>query len=161
MAVAYIAIGANLGDPLAQVQSALQHIDRMPETAVTATSSWYRSEAIGPAQPDYLNAVTRISTSLDPVALLDALQQIEHTHGRQRNIHWGPRTLDLDLLLYDRIVLHTDRLTLPHPQLALRNFVLIPLLEIAPDLLLPDGSSVAGLAAQANHDGLAAWQQNQ
>jgi len=161
MATAYIALGANLGEPLVQTQRALKQIAALPETHVTATSSWYRSRAIGPQQPDYLNGVVRIETTLPPLALLDALQQIELAHGRERQLHWGPRTLDLDLLLYDRLTLHSERLTLPHPQLALRNFVLVPLLELAPQLVLPDGRDIATLVTRLGHDGLAHWQQNQ
>jgi 2-amino-4-hydroxy-6-hydroxymethyldihydropteridine diphosphokinase len=161
VATAYIAIGANLGDPLAQAQGALKQIAALPATRVTATSSWYRSKAIGPQQPDYLNGVTRIETSLSPLDLLNSLQRVELEHGRERLQHWGPRTLDLDLLLYDELILQSARLTVPHPQLALRNFVLVPLLEIAPQLVLPDGRDIAALVAQLGHDGLAHWQQNQ
>jgi len=161
MATAYIAIGANLGEPLAQAQNALQQIAALPETRVTATSSWYRSKAIGPQQPDYLNGVVRIETTLAPLALLDGLQQVELAQGRERIQHWGPRTLDLDLLLYDQLTLHSARLTLPHPQLTLRNFVLVPLHEIAPQLALPDGQHIAALVTQLGHDNLALWQQNQ
>lgn len=161
MATAYVAIGANLGDPLAQARSAVAQLAQSPHIQVTATSSWYRTAAIGPQQPDYLNGVIRIETSLPPIELLDHLQQVELAHGRQRLQHWGPRTLDLDLLLYDAQTLSSERLTLPHPQLPLRNFVLIPLLEIAPGLVLPDGREVAALTAQLGRDGLAHWQQNQ
>jgi len=158
MATAYIALGANLGEPLAQALSALRQIAALSETRITATSSWYRSKAIGPQQPDYVNGVARIETTLLPLALLDSLQQIELAHGRERLQHWGPRTLDLDLLLYDQLTLHSERLTLPHPQLALRNFVLVPLLEIAHQLVLPDGRNVTTLVTQLGHDGLAHWQ---
>lgn len=161
MASAYVAIGANLGDPLAQAQSAIKHIAALPSTCVTATSSWYRSTAIGPEQPDYLNGVVRIETALSPIELLDGLQRIELSHGRQRLQHWGPRTLDLDLLLYDSISLHDERLTLPHSQLTHRGFVVVPLLEIAPQLVLPDGRDLASIAAELGRDGLARWQQNQ
>jgi len=161
MATAYVAIGANLGDPLAQAQSAVSQLAALPGTQVLAVSLWYRSAAIGPAQPDYINGVAGITTTLPPLDLLDSLQQIELTHGRQRLQHWGPRTLDLDLLLYDNLVLHSERLQLPHPQLTLRNFVVVPLFEIAPQLVLPDGRDLSMLVASLGSDGLARWQQNQ
>jgi len=161
MATAYVAIGANLGDPLAQAEGALAAIAAVPDTRLIASSSWYRSKAIGPQQPDYLNGVIHIETTLLPLDLLDALQRVEHNHGRQRLQHWGPRTLDLDLLLYDQLTLHGARLTVPHPQLAVRNFVLVPLLEVAPGLVLPDGRDIATLVTQLGRDGLAHWQQNQ
>lgn len=161
MANAYVAIGANLGDPLAQAQSAIAHIAALSSTRIITASSWYRSKAVGPRQPDYLNGVVRIETALSPIELLDELQQIELAHGRQRLQHWGPRTLDLDLLLYDGISLQSERLTLPHPQLTGRSFVMVPLLEIAPQLVLPDGRDLATVAAELGEDGLARWQQNQ
>jgi 2-amino-4-hydroxy-6-hydroxymethyldihydropteridine diphosphokinase len=161
MATAYVAIGANLGDPLAQAQSAVTHLAALPETRVVAVSSWYRSAAIGPAQPDYINGVASITTALSPLDLLDSLQHIELAHGRQRLQHWGPRTLDLDLLLYDNLILQSERLQLPHPQLTLRNFVVIPLREVAPQLMLPDGRDLVTLTTSLGSDGLARWQQNQ
>jgi len=161
MAIAYIGIGANLGNPLVQAQSALEAIEQLETTSVVATSTWYRSRSLNPGQPDYLNGVTCIETSLEPATLLTALQVIENDHGRVRLERWGPRTLDLDLLLYDNIVLDTPILTLPHPQLPQRNFVVMPLLEVCPELRLPDGSRLADIAAQLNTGGLARWQQNQ
>ena len=161
MAVAYIAIGANLGNPLAQAQSALEAIAQLDATAIVATSTWYRSHSLSPGQPDYLNGVTCVETTLEPVTLLTALQVIENDHGRERLERWGPRTLDLDLLLYNDIVLNTQTLTLPHPQLTQRNFVVMPLLEVCPGLQLPDGRSLADIAAHLNTAGLARWQQNQ
>jgi 2-amino-4-hydroxy-6-hydroxymethyldihydropteridine diphosphokinase len=161
MATAYVAIGANLGDPLSQAQGALSHIAQLPSTRIVTVSSWYRSKAIGPEQPDYLNGVACIETTLPPIDLLDGLQQVELAQGRRRLQHWGPRTLDLDLLLYDDVCLHSERLTLPHAQLALRNFVVVPLLEIAPQLTLPDGRTLAAIAVQLGGNGLARWQQNQ
>jgi 2-amino-4-hydroxy-6-hydroxymethyldihydropteridine diphosphokinase len=158
MATAYIAIGANLGDPRAQAQSAVSQIADLPSTRMVTLSSWYRSKALSAGQPDYLNGVVCIETGLSPIELLDELQRIELAHGRERLEHWGPRTLDLDLLLYDNISLQTQRLTLPHSQLTSRNFVVIPLLEIAPRLTLPDGRALAAIARQLDGNGLAGWQ---
>lgn len=140
---AYIGLGSNLDDPLAQVRDALQELSSIPGTTLTASSSLYRSDPVGPVgQPDYVNAVAALDTELLPEALLDALQAIEQAHQRVRKIHWGPRTLDLDILLYDNQVIETERLTVPHAWMLERNFVLWPLAEIAPDLLLPDGSAL-------------------
>lgn len=161
MAIAYIAIGANLGDPLAQAESALAALALLDTTSIVATSSWYRSESLNPGQPDYLNGVACVQTALEPAALLSALQAIETAHGRQRLERWGPRTLDLDLLLYEGLVLDTPFLTLPHPQLTKRSFVVVPLLEIRPDLALPDGRRLSDIAGALDSRGLARWQQNQ
>lgn len=137
---AWIGLGSNLEDPLAQVSTALQELTQLPDTTLAACSSLYRSDPVGPpGQPDYINAVAALDTRLEPEALLDALQAIEQMHQRVRKIHWGPRTLDLDLLLYGDQVISTPRLTVPHAYMTERNFVLWPLAELAPELILPDG----------------------
>lgn len=137
---AWIGLGSNLEDPLAQVSTALQELRLLPDTTLAARSSLYRSDPVGPpGQPDYINAVAALDTRLEPEALLDALQAIEQMHQRVRKIHWGPRTLDLDLLLYGDQVISTPRLTVPHAYMTERNFVLWPLAELAPELILPDG----------------------
>lgn len=137
---AWIGLGSNLEDPLAQVSTALQELTQLPDTTLAARSSLYRSDPVGPpGQPDYINAVAALDTRLEPEALLDALQAIEQMHQRVRKIHWGPRTLDLDLLLYGDQVISTPRLTVPHAYMTERNFVLWPLAELAPELILPDG----------------------
>ena len=137
---AWIGLGSNLEDPLAQVSTALQELKQLPDTTLAARSSLYRSDPVGPpGQPDYITAVAALDTRLEPEALLDALQAIEQMHQRVRKIHWGPRTLDLDLLLYGDQVISTPRLTVPHAYMAERNFVLWPLAELAPELILPDG----------------------
>lgn len=137
---AWIGLGSNLEDPLAQVSTALQELKQLPDTTLAARSSLYRSDPVGPpGQPDYINAVAALDTRLEPEALLDALQAIEQMHQRVRKIHWGPRTLDLDLLLYGDQVISTPRLTVPHAYMTERNFVLWPLAELAPELILPDG----------------------
>ena len=136
---AWIGLGSNLEDPLAQVSTALQELRLLPDTTLAARSSLYRSDPVGPpGQPDYINAVAALDTRLEPEALLDALQAIEQMHQRVRKIHWGPRTLDLDLLLYGDQVISTPRLTFPHSSMTERNFVLWPLAELEPELILPD-----------------------
>jgi 2-amino-4-hydroxy-6-hydroxymethyldihydropteridine diphosphokinase len=152
----YIGLGANLGDPPAQLRSALDALRHTPGIEVTAVSGFYRTAPLGPsAQPDYCNAVCAVRTALSPEALLDALQRIERAAGRVRDgRRWGPRVLDLDLLLFEGHTLQTARLSLPHPQLHLRAFVLVPLAEIAPDLPIPGLGTVQGLLAQVNRCGV-------
>ncbi len=141
---AYIGLGSNLEDPLHQVSDALQELAGIAQSRVIARSSLYRSDPVGPpGQPDYINAVAALDTELAPEQLLDALQAIEQAHQRVRKIHWGPRTLDLDILLFDDQVIATERLTVPHAWMLERNFVLWPLAEIAPELHLPDGSALS------------------
>ena len=154
--LAYIGLGSNLENPRAQVEQALVELEAIPESELLATSPLYRSAPVGPGdQPDYINAVALLETSLTPLALLDALQAIEHSHQRVRIEHWGPRTLDLDILLLDQQTIDSERLKVPHPYLTQRNFVLYPLADIAPDLRLPDGKSLQQLITQCPRDGLA------
>jgi len=136
---AYIGVGANLDEPRRQVETALAELGRLPATSVTRVSSLYRTPPLGPQdQPDYINAVVELATDLAPLALLDELQGIENLHRRVRgSVRWGPRTLDLDILLYGESCLEEARLTVPHPGLAQRAFVLVPLAEIAPFLIIP------------------------
>jgi 2-amino-4-hydroxy-6-hydroxymethyldihydropteridine diphosphokinase len=147
--IAYIGLGSNLEDPQNQLHRAFADIDKLPDTRVDARSSLYRSSPIGLLdQPDFVNAVAKIATGLTPQALLQALLRIEHQHGRERTVRNAPRTLDLDVLLYDELQLHEHGLTIPHPQMHLRAFVLQPLLEIAPDIGIP-GVGQARQALQA------------
>lgn len=135
---AYIAIGSNLESRRDYLIAGLSEVAAFPTTRIMAISSIYETPPIGPVeQPDFLNAVFAIDTSLTPEALLTAMLQAETKHLRQRQIHWGPRTLDLDLLLYGECILENPMLTLPHPHMTDRNFVLAPLCEIAPDLHHP------------------------
>ncbi len=135
---AFIGLGSNLEDPHSQLQRAFAELDRLPGTRLVARSSLYRSAPLGYAdQPEFVNAVAKIETALTPQALLQALLQIEHEHGRERTFRNAPRTLDLDVLLYDDAQMHEHGLTIPHPQMHLRAFVLQPLLEIAPDAGIP------------------------
>lgn len=136
--IAFIGLGSNLEDPRSQLQRAFAELDELPETRLTARSSLYRSAPMGYAdQPEFVNAVAKIETILPPQALLQSLLQIEHRHGRERTFRNAPRTLDLDILLYDDMQLHEHGLTIPHPQMHLRPFVLQPLLELAPDANIP------------------------
>jgi 2-amino-4-hydroxy-6-hydroxymethyldihydropteridine diphosphokinase len=132
---AYVGLGANLGaDLFATLRLAAQGLAALPGTRLVALSGAWRSAPVDAGGPDFLNAVAALDTTLEPIPLLNALQAIEQTHGRERPYRNAPRTLDLDLLLYDDLVLDTPRLTLPHPRLGERAFVLRPLLEIAPAL---------------------------
>lgn len=136
--IATIGLGANLNDPAAQVEYALAELDRLPGTRLLARSSLYASAPVGHVdQPDFINAVAQVETDLAPRVLLAALLDIEHRHGRERSFRNAPRTLDLDLLLYGSAHFHEDGLTLPHPRMQERGFVLLPLLEIAPDAVIP------------------------
>lgn len=152
MSLAYIALGANLGDPAATVNAAFAALDQLPESRLLAKSALYRTAPVGIAdQPEFVNAAALIDTTLAPEALLDALLGIEQAFGRVRAERNGPRTLDLDILLYDDLTLATPRLTLPHPRLHLRAFVLQPLADLAPDLAIPGrGRLAAWLPAVAN-----------
>ena len=144
MPLAYIALGANLDDPLGQLRAALDAVAALPDSRMLRTSSFYRTAPVGaPGQPDYLNAVAALETGLAPDDLLAALLEIEHDFGRRREYRNAPRTLDLDLLLYDDAVIDRPHLQVPHPRLHLRAFVLVPLAEIAPELRLPGRGSVA------------------
>jgi 2-amino-4-hydroxy-6-hydroxymethyldihydropteridine diphosphokinase len=152
MSTAYVALGANLGDPAATVLAAFGALANLTESRVTHTSSLYRTAPIGiTGQPEFINAVAQLQTSLAPEALLDELLALEQRFGRIRAVRNGPRTLDLDLLLYDNLQLDLPRLNLPHPRLHLRAFVLLPLAEISPDLRLAGrGTLAAWLPAVAN-----------
>lgn len=136
---AYIGIGANLSNPIQQVTQAIDALTSLEQTTLVGRSSWYQSRAVGPGiQPDYINGVAAIDTQLCAIALLDALQSIELQQKRVRHTRWGPRTLDLDLLLFGDDIIQTSRLTVPHPRIRERNFVVIPLAQINPDLVLPE-----------------------
>lgn len=134
---AWIGLGANLGDAPAAFVRALRRLDALDDVDVVRCSSLYRSAPIDAEGPDFLNAVASIETRLAPEQLLDALLAIEHEHGRERSFRNAPRTLDLDLLAWDALELRSERLTLPHPRLRERAFVLQPLAELAPGLRLP------------------------
>ena len=145
--IAFIGLGSNLADPRSQLLGALLALNALPYSKVSARSSLYRSAPIGfLQQPDFINAVTRLETTLSPHELLDALLELEGERGRTRELRNGPRTLDLDVLLYDDLQHHAPGLTIPHPQMHKRAFVLRPLLEIAPDCVIPGvGAAAAAL----------------
>ena len=143
--VAYVGLGANLGDAKAAIASAILALRELPGTAVARSSALYRSAAVGAEGPDYLNAVVELQTSIAPAALLRELLRIESEHGRERRYRNAPRTLDLDLLLYGGQKIATPELTVPHPRLHERAFVLRPLAEIAPALSVPGRGTVADL----------------
>lgn len=153
---AYIALGSNLGNPKRQLRQAVAALEKLPDSRLQRVSSIYRSIALGPKnQPDYLNAVVLLATSLPPVALLNALQSIEQQQGRVRDVVWGPRTLDLDLLLYGDMRIESARLSIPHPRMQQRNFVLYPLREISDtNLTLPGSMDLDTLMRQCPADGL-------
>ena len=171
MITTYIGLGSNLQNPARQLGTALAHLEKLRQSTLVAVSRLYRSTAVGPgSQPDYLNAVARLDTDLAPLPLLAALQQIERYQGRDRTVRWGPRTLDLDILLYGNQQIATPELTIPHPSMSLRNFVLYPLVQLTgPELPLPDGTDLGTLIAacpvaglvdtglQPEHAGLAAY----
>ena len=138
----YIAIGSNLASPLEQVNAAVQAIGEIPDSRIVAISSFYRTPPLGPQdQPDYLNAAVALDTALAPEELLDHTQRIELQQGRVRKAErWGPRTLDLDIMLFGDEVINTERLTVPHYDMKNRGFMLWPLFEIAPELTFPDGT---------------------
>lgn len=148
---AWVGLGSNLADPFAQLQRAVNALAALPNARLVAVSVAYRNPALQlpdcAPQPDYLNAVAALDTSLEPLALLDALQAIENAQGRVREQRWGPRTLDLDLLLFGSLILDTARLTLPHPGMTQRLFVLQPLHDLAPGLTFPDGTTLDVLLA--------------
>jgi 2-amino-4-hydroxy-6-hydroxymethyldihydropteridine diphosphokinase len=152
----YIGLGANLADPVQQLEQAVAALHQLPQSRLVAVSALYGSKPMGPQdQPDYVNAVAAIDTTLLPEQLLDALQQVEQQQGRQRkDERWGPRTLDLDILLFGDLVINTERLIVPHYGLKQREFVLYPLAEIATDLRLPDGTVLSSLLAQVPLNGL-------
>jgi 2-amino-4-hydroxy-6-hydroxymethyldihydropteridine diphosphokinase len=145
---AFIGLGSNLVDPCGQLLKAFAELGRLPKTRLVARSSLFRSAPVGYAdQPDFINAVAEIETGLGAHELLAALLELEHRHGRVREFRNGPRTLDLDVLLYDGLVCHENGLTLPHPRMHERAFVLRPLQELAPDLIIHGKGSVADCLA--------------
>jgi len=145
---AYVALGSNLDDPVAQVHAGVQALGKLPGTRLIGCSSLYRSAPVGITdQPDFINAVCEADTSMSADTFMQALLDIEQSQGRQRGIPGGPRTLDLDLLMYGVLVCHEPGLTLPHPRLHERAFVLYPLSELAPGLSIPGCGQVETLLA--------------
>lgn len=152
---AYIGLGSNLDNPRAQLDRAVAALEQIPACRLLRVSSYYRSLPMGPQdQPHYLNAVALLETSLQPEALLEALQVLELQQGRVRQQHWGPRTLDLDLLLYADHVIDSERLQVPHTGLFQRNFVLYPLHEIEPGLVFPGKEVLEEIITGCSAEGL-------
>ena len=149
--LAFIGLGSNLEEPQAQIMRALQALGELPQSRLAACSSLYRSAPVGYLeQPDFINAVAQIETGLGPRELLDALLDLERECGRTREFRNAPRTLDLDILLYGDLQHHEHGLTVPHPQMHLRAFVLQPLLEIAPDCVIPGVGAAADAMRQCS-----------
>jgi 2-amino-4-hydroxy-6-hydroxymethyldihydropteridine diphosphokinase len=147
----FVALGSNLANPISQVESAFAALDNLPNTRVLKKSSLYKTAPIGYAAeqltqiPDFINAIAELETDLTPIELLDALLEIENKAGRERPFPNAPRVLDCDLLLYENVSMETIKLTLPHPRMHERGFVLLPLFEIAPQLSLPNHGKIATL----------------
>ncbi|HEY9119367.1 MAG TPA: 2-amino-4-hydroxy-6-hydroxymethyldihydropteridine diphosphokinase [Marinobacter sp.] len=152
---AFVGLGSNMADPAIQLAGAVARLATLPNTELLAQSAFYSSKPVGPQnQPDFVNGAVWLRTELTPLELLDQLQAIEQAHGRERVQHWGPRTLDLDLLLYGNEAIASERLTVPHAELANRDFVLQPLLDLDPERVLPDGRSLAHLRQQCPDNNL-------
>lgn len=145
MGNAFLALGSNLNDPLSQIGTAIASLTNDPKIRVLRVSSLYQTPAMGPPQDDYINAVMHIETHYSPRELLSACLTIEKQQGRLRREPWGPRCIDIDVLLYDEVACQESDYSLPHPGLKQRLFVLVPLYEIAPELILPDGDAIASL----------------
>ena len=159
MTLAYIAIGSNLASPMEQVNAAIQALGEIPQSKIVAVSSFYRTPPLGPQdQPDYLNAAVVLETALDAETLLDNTQRIELQQGRVRKEErWGPRTLDLDIMLFGHETINTERLTVPHYDMKNRGFMLWPLFEVAPDLIFPDGIPLRTILDNLNAERPARW----
>ncbi len=161
MAKCAIALGSNLGNSLDTVTNALKSLTNIPGIELMATSSWYQTKPIGPPQPDYVNGCAVLQVQLQPAELLTLLQGIELQFGRVRTEKWGARTLDLDLLLYDDLVMNTANLIIPHPYLTERAFVLLPLAEIAPNWIEPiSKKTIAQLAKEVDCTGVKLMKNN-
>ncbi|SFN16944.1 2-amino-4-hydroxy-6-hydroxymethyldihydropteridinediphosphokinase [Izhakiella capsodis] len=159
MTLVYLALGSNLAEPLRQVESALLALNAVPQTSLIRLSAFYRTPPYGPPyQPDFLNAVAELDTALTPLALLDHTQRIELEQGRERKAErWGPRTIDLDILLFGDLTLNTPRLILPHYDMHNRAFMLLPLVELSPGITLPNGKKAADLLAGLDSSTIRFW----
>lgn len=153
--ISAIALGSNMGDSQKTLESALQRLDETPNIKVKNYSSWYKTTPIGPSQAEFLNGCAVLEVGLAPHDLLNILLKIEDEFGRVRQERWGPRTLDLDLILYEDLILNTPNLTIPHPEMLQRAFVLVPLAEIAPNMIEPQsGLSIRELSAKVEQSGV-------
>ncbi|HET7657945.1 MAG TPA: 2-amino-4-hydroxy-6-hydroxymethyldihydropteridine diphosphokinase [Bacillales bacterium] len=159
----YIALGANVGDRLDSLHQALLMLDENPEIHVNRLSSIYETDPVGYTdQPNFLNMVAEVSTTLSPLDFFHITSTVETQLGRERTVRWGPRVIDLDILLYDNLRMETDLLQIPHPRMVERAFVLIPLAEINPELRIPDQqSTIADYISQiSDKEGVRLWRQN-
>ncbi len=156
MPLVYVGLGSNLGRPEERLRNAVKALSGLPDTTLVCCSSFYRSRPVGPQdQPDYINAVAKLETKLPAFELLDCLQALEEREGRVRTAEqWGPRTLDLDLLLYGDQIISEERLVVPHPEMHRRSFVLYPLFEISPGIVIPGLGPIETLLEKVNDDGL-------
>lgn len=156
MTEAYIGLGANVGDPVAQIRTALEDLQSLPDTTRMSHSSLYRTAPVGPQdQPQFINAVACLETGLSAITLLRHMQDIENRHGRRRDgQRWGPRVLDLDLLLFGDERIREPELIVPHPEMTRRGFVLYPLVEIAPDIHIPGHGLAAERLNEVDHTGI-------
>ena len=160
MKQAFVALGSNLADPISQVESAFAALEKLPNTRVLKKSSLYKTAPIGYEAehlsqiPDFINAVAELETDLTPLELLDALLAIENQAGRERPFPNAPRVLDCDLLLYENVSMESTKLTLPHPRMHLRGFVLLPLFEIAAQLSIPNHGKIATLIHEQQFTGI-------
>ena len=156
----YIAIGSNLGEPLKQAQQAITALNAIPNSRVVSTSSIYRTKPLGPQnQPDFLNLAVLLATELEPEELLNYTQKIELDLGRvHKDERWGPRTLDLDIMLFGNRIMNTERLTIPHYGLKEREFMLYPLSDITPSLIFPDGELLSERLIHVPRNGLMLWE---
>ncbi|MEM7726412.1 MAG: 2-amino-4-hydroxy-6-hydroxymethyldihydropteridine diphosphokinase [Cyanobacteria bacterium P01_A01_bin.45] len=153
---AAIALGSNLGKSLTTLENAIQSLNETTGITLTSHSDWYRTKPVGgPPQPDYVNACALLKVELDPHKLLETLLEIEQQFGRERKERWGARTLDLDLILYNDLILNTPNLQIPHPRMRERAFVLVPLAEIAPNWIEPvSGKTITQLLREVNCSGV-------
>jgi 2-amino-4-hydroxy-6-hydroxymethyldihydropteridine diphosphokinase len=155
MTIVYIGLGSNMDLPRRHINSAIQSLGEIQSTRMISTSLLYKSKPLGPQnQDDYINAVVKLDTELEAIELLDCLQVIENEHGRVRNEHWGPRTLDLDILMFGEEIIKNDRLTVPHPEIANRSFVLVPLAEIDSACVIPEKGLVSDLLSGVDQNSL-------
>ncbi len=155
MTIAYIGLGSNMESPRQHIISAIQSLGEIQSTRMISSSTLYKSKPVGPQnQNDFINAVVKLDTDLEAIELLDCLQAIENEHGRVRNEHWGPRTLDLDILMFGNKIIQNDRLTVPHPEITNRSFVLVPLAEIESACVIPEKGLVSDLLSGVDQKGL-------
>jgi 2-amino-4-hydroxy-6-hydroxymethyldihydropteridine diphosphokinase len=146
MTTVFFSLGSNLGDRPANLRAAIERLHRPPQMRLTGVSSFYETLPVGETPepvPDYINCAVSVETLMSPLALLEYIQRVEKDVGREPTFRWGPRIIDVDILLYDGISMNTERLTLPHPRMMERAFALIPLAEIAPDMVFSDGVSLS------------------